>query len=55
MTHAINVFDLMSIESDLRIPQSLLVGYVGNVEEQTKSIVILEASVYVAFYLEEKR
>lgn len=48
MSNVVDVFDLLSVECDLGIPQPILVGNIRDVEEQTKSVVIFEAIVYVA-------
>lgn len=55
MSNAIDVLNLISIKCDLSVPQSLFVGYIGNVEKETKSVVIFEAVVYVAFCVTRKR
>lgn len=48
MSNAVDVLDLMAIEGDFGVPQSLLLRDVGDVEEQPESVVIFEAIVYVA-------
>lgn len=55
MPNAVDVLDLIAIEFDLGIPQSLLLLDVGDVEEQPESVVIFEAIVYVALCKENKR
>lgn len=54
VSHVVYVLDLMAVEGDLGVPQALFLGYVRDVEEQTKSVVIFEAIVYVALCKEEK-
>lgn len=54
VSHVVDVLNLMAIEGDLGVPQALLLGYVRDVEEQTKSVVIFEAIVYVALCKENK-
>lgn len=55
MPDAVDVLNLISIKCDLRVPQPLDLGYVRDVEEKTKSIVIFEANVDVTLCeLEEK-
>jgi hypothetical protein len=48
VSHVVDVLDLVTVEGDLGVPQALLLGDVRDVEEQTKSVVIFEAIVYVA-------
>ena len=55
MSNAVDVLNLISIKCDLSVPQSLFVGYIGNVEKETKSVVIFEAVVYLAFCNKNKK
>lgn len=55
VSHVIDVLDLMAVEGDLSVPQALFLGYVRDVEEQTKSVVIFEAIVYVALCKGDKK
>lgn len=48
VSHIVDILDLIAIESDLSVPQTLLLGDVADVEEQTKSVVIFESFVYFA-------
>lgn len=48
MSYIVDILDLIAIEGDLGVPQTLLLGDVADVEEETKSVVIFESFVYFA-------
>lgn len=55
MSYIVDILDLIAIEGDLGVPKTLLLGYVADVEEETKSVVIFESLVYFGLCGEERK